>query len=67
MQYNGQLSEPATVIYTDKKGDKQKLTFNSFSEVLAIVKSLSDEGRYCEIHQGNNVYSNNDWLKPQKN
>lgn len=66
MEYNGQLSQPATVIYDDRKGEKIELTFDTFSEVLATVKTLSDEGRYCEVHQGSNVYNNNDWIKPQK-
>lgn len=65
MDYNGQLSEPATVIYSDRKGEKQELTFTSFGEVLAVVKSLSDEGRHCEIHQGSSIYTNDDWVKPQ--
>lgn len=44
---------------------KKKITFHKFSEVLAVVKALSDEGRYCEIHQGKSIYTNTDWIKPQ--
>lgn len=61
-RYSGQLSQPVTVIYKDHKGNDEALTFDSFADIIAVVKSLSEQGRPCEIHQGNNIYTNSDWL-----